>query len=254
MGEGGFAAFYANTGMSATITNVIMGTVSFPFVTSGTMSGKITDIIMGNVTNATFLSTNDVTAKITNIIMGNVANYVIKCDNGDISGIITDIGIGNVGDTAFYAENGNITGTISDISMGIVSNDGFYASTGISSAMFNITMDDVSGYSLNAFVDITSTISYLKSNGAIYTGGLFKGKLINSELNCKTKGKTVVNKIHYTAKIQSCKLLADSTYYSLSAPTAGTTASIVYTITNRGFNNITPFISPNYNIDSTSII
>jgi hypothetical protein len=101
--------------------------------------------------------------------------------------------------------------------------------------------------------DITATITYLKSSGKIQSGGLFKGKLISCEIDCRGQAQSVVTKLHQSAEIEHCKFLSDSGFATITA-TSATIARIVYTITNRGFTNITASHSTNYNIDSTSII
>lgn len=166
--------------------------------------------------------------------MGNVREPFFA-DNGEISGIITDITIGNVNKNGFVASN--IAGTISNVNMGTVGESVFNAATGISAAMFNINIGSVAGYSLYADTgDITGSISYLKSNGAIYTGGSFTGKLLNCELDCRTKAVVVINEFNAAnGEILRCKLLADPSYNTVVSPTTPSKLKIAYTIHNRAF-------------------
>ena len=183
--------------------------------------------------------------------MGDVGDKAFYA--GDISGTITDIIMGDCYDMFYGA---TISGTIDNITTGDVTNNVFYASNSISeSTINNVTTGDVTNYLLYAVLNITGKISYVKSNGNISTGGsgYFAGNLINCELDCRTKSKTVVSRMGSSAEIERCKLLSDSGWATITAPIA-TTASIVYTITNRGFTLITASQSPNYNIDDVSAI
>jgi hypothetical protein len=130
----------------------------------------------------------------------------------------------------------------------------FRANAGaISGKITNITTGDVGSYSFYAGNDITGTMSYIKTNGAIYNAGSFKGKLINSEFDCRGKTSSVIIRLHSSAEIERCKLLSDSGYATITA-TSATASRIVYTITNRGFTNATSSIIPNYNINNVNAI
>ena len=114
-------------------------------------------------------------------------------------------------------------------------------------------MNDVGNDSFNASSNITARISYVKSNGRIYTANEFKGKLINCELDCRGKSTPAINNVGGSniAIIERCKLLSDSGFTTIDRVSPGTTgAQILYTITNEGINaNILPIVSTQYNSD-----
>jgi hypothetical protein len=197
---------------------------------------------MGNSVYA-FYSNANITGTITDVIMGNVSkgfNSGTNFSEGDITGTITNIIMGDV-DYAFFS-TGEINSTISNIIMGNVANYSFYVDN-----FFSVLGGDISG-----------TISYVKSNGPIYTEnslsvdpyeGSFKAKLINCEFDCRGKATVVINKVGSSSIIERCKLLSDSSP-TISAP-GSTNVYILYTIINNGNTNITiQPVTNNYNLST----
>jgi hypothetical protein len=135
--------------------------------------------------------------------------------------------------------------------MGAVSNHGFYANGNISGTISNVTMLNVSTASFAAVNNISSKISYVKSNGKI-TAGTFSGQLLDCEFDLRGKATAIITTLSSDAIIERCKLLTDSSVNTISAPFPDTPVQILYTFINSTYTNISPTPSTNnYNIYTT---